>query len=167
VTQVPLRSDAHYRGLVEAQLKRAGITEPPVPVSDMAALLGVPTMKVSFPAWFTGAIVMESGLPVMLLNASSSPEGRRAALAHMLAHVLMRVDDPLTPYPRDVEPEHRVAEAMAGEFIMPEYLVREQAAKWFNDHRYLARLFGVSETDMMEKMRELGLIKARGITWDY
>jgi hypothetical protein len=50
---------------------------------------------------------------------------------------------------------------------MPEYLVREQAGKWFNDYRYLARLFGVSESDMMAKMRDLGLMKAHGMSWDY
>ncbi|HEX9094048.1 MAG TPA: ImmA/IrrE family metallo-endopeptidase [Coriobacteriia bacterium] len=152
---------------MQDQLKHAGITEPPVPVSDIAAVLGLPILTVGLPAWFSGAIVLESGMPVVVLNASGSPEGRRAALAHMLGHILMRIDDPAMPYPRDTDPDHRVAEAMAEELVMPEYLVREQAAKWFNDHRYLARLFGVSESDMMDKMRDLGIIKARGITWDY
>lgn len=143
------------------------MVEPPISVTDAAALLGVPIMNVSFPAWFSGAIVVENGTPIVLLNASASPEGRRAALAHMLGHILMRIDDPSMPYPRDTEATHRVADAMADEFIMPEFIVREQAAKWFNDHRYLARLFGVNEADMVAKMRDLGIIKARGITWDY
>jgi hypothetical protein len=164
---VPLRSDNYYRNLVEVQLRQAGITEPPVPVGDIAAVLGVPTMKVALPAWFSGAIVLDAGLPVLLLNASSSPEGRRATLAHMLAHLLVRIDDPSTPYPRDLELVHRLADTLGDELIMPEFLVRDQAAKWFNDYRYLARLFGVSEADMLEKMRDLKIIKARGIAWDY
>jgi Zn-dependent peptidase ImmA (M78 family) len=164
---MPLHSDNHYRGLVEAQLRQAGITEPPVPVGDAAAMLGVPIMTVALPAWFSGALVLEDGVPILLLNASSSAEGRRAALAHMLSHLLMRIDDPSKPYPRNDESEHRVAEAMADEFVMPEYLVREQAAKWFNDHRYLARLFGVSEADMLQKLRDLKIVRARGIGWDY
>jgi hypothetical protein len=53
---VPLTSDAHYKGLVEVQLRHAGVAEPPVSVDDVAAILGVPTMTVAFPAWFTGAI---------------------------------------------------------------------------------------------------------------
>jgi hypothetical protein len=166
-TAVPLRSDAHYRGLVEAQMRHAGIVEPPVSVDDAAAILGVPIMTVAFPAWFTGAIVLEDGMPVVMLNASSTSEGRRAALAHMVSHILMRIDDPATPYPRDMQSEHRLADMMAEEFVMPEFLVREQAGKWFNDYRYLARLFGVSESDMMTKMRDMGLIKARGMVWDY
>jgi Zn-dependent peptidase ImmA (M78 family) len=164
---VPLTSDTHYRGLVEAQLRQAGVIEPPVSVEDVAAILGVPLMTVSFPAWFTGAVVLEDGVPVVLLNSSTSPEGRRAALAHMVSHILVRIDDPATPYPRDMQPDHRLSEIMAEEFVMPEYLVREQAAKWFNDYRYLARLFGVSESDMMARMRDMGLIKARGVVWDY
>jgi len=162
-----MTSDAHYKGLVEAQLRHAGVIEPPVSVDDVAAILGVPIMTVSFPAWFTGAIVIEDGMPVVMLNSSSSPESRRAALAHMLSHILVRIDDPSTPYPRDTSLEHRLADSMAEEFVMPEYLVREQAAKWFNDYRYLARLFAVSESDMMAKMRDLGLMKSRGVLWDY
>ena len=162
-----LTSDAHYRGLVEAQLRHAGVVEPPVSVDDVAAILGVPIMTVTFPAWFTGAIVVDDGMPIVLLNASSSSESRRASLAHMLSHILVRIDDPSTPYPRDSSTDHRLADAMAEEFVMPEYLVREQAGKWFNDYRYLARLFGVSESDMMAKMRDLGLMKSRGVLWDY
>ena len=164
---MPLRSDIYYRQLVEEQIRHAGVLEPPVPVSDVAAMLGVPIMRVALPAWFSGALVLQDGQPVVLLNSSNSTEGRRAALAHMLGHLLMRIDDPSVPYPRESEAEHRTAEAMAEEFVMPEFLVREQAAKWFNDHRYLARLFGVSEADMLDKMRALRLIRAHGIGWNY
>jgi Zn-dependent peptidase ImmA (M78 family) len=106
-------------------------------------------------------------MPVILLNSVSSPEGRRAALGHELGHILVRMDDPATPYPREDDPDHRIADMMAEELVMPTYLVHEQARKWFNDYRYLARLFGVSETDMLEKMRDMGLIKTRGMIWDY
>jgi Zn-dependent peptidase ImmA (M78 family) len=85
----------------------------------------------------------------------------------MLSHILVRIDEPATPYPRDMALDHRLADAMAEEFVMPEYMVREQAAKWFNDYRYLARLFAVSESDMMAKMRDMGLMKSRGVVWDY
>jgi Zn-dependent peptidase ImmA (M78 family) len=106
-------------------------------------------------------------MPLLLMNATASEPSRRAALGHMLGHVLMRLDDPTTPYPRDTESDHHLADMMADEFILPEFMVRDQAAKWFNDFRYLARLFGVSENDMMERMRELGIIKSRGVLWDY
>ncbi len=164
---MPLRSDAHYRGLVEARLREAGICEPPVPVEDFVRRVGVPVMSVTFPAWFTGAIVVEDGMPVILVNSTASGIARRDGIAHLISHVLARIDDPSTPYPRDTEPEHRIAGMMAEELVMPEYLVRAQAAKWFNDYRYLGRLFGVSEADMMARMRALGLLKSRGVLWDY
>lgn len=164
---MPLRTDSYYRQLVNDQLKKSGVDDPPVSLDDFADRFGVPLLAVSFPSWFTGAIVIEDGMPVILLNTASSGEGRRDALGHMLAHILMRIDDPDTPYPRGENPDHRVAELMSDEFVMPTYLVSDQARKWFNDYRYLARLFGVSETDMLEKMRDMGLIKSRGMIWDY
>ncbi len=164
---MPLRTDAYYRGLVDEHLKRAGFLEPPITLEDVAQGMGVPVRDIGFPAWFTGAILIEDGMPVILLNSHASAEGRRAATGHMLGHILMRLDDPSLPYPRESEPDHRTADMMAEEFVMPDFMVRDQAAKWFNDHRYLARLFGVSETDMMERMREMGLVKSRGVLWDY
>jgi Zn-dependent peptidase ImmA (M78 family) len=164
---MPLRTDAYYRQLVNDHLKQAGVDDPPVSLEDVAGRLGVPLLQVNFPAWFTGAIVLENGMPVALINVSSSSEGRRLALGHMLAHILTRMDDPAVDFPRDEVAEHRIADLMAEEFIMPTHLVHDQARKWFNDHRYLARLFGVSEADMLEKMREMGLIKSRGMIWDY
>ncbi len=164
---MPLHSDSYYRELVEAQLKHAGIQEPPVPVDDVAAILGVPLMTVTFPPWFRGAIVVEDGVPVVMLNSSNTPEVRRAVIAHEISHILMRISDPGTPYPRDIDPDHHFADLMAEEFVTPVFMVREQAAKWFNDFRYLARLFGVPESVMMAKMRQLGLIRAGGVVWDY
>lgn len=164
---MPLRSDSYYRQLVNDQLKQMGVAEPPVSLDDVAARLGVPLFPVSFPAWFTGAIVVEDGMPLILLNTSATADTRRDALGHLLGHIIARLDDPATPYPRDAETDHRAADVMSEEFAMPTYLVHDQARKWFNDYRYLARLFGVPETDMLEKMREMGLIKSRGMIWDY
>jgi Zn-dependent peptidase ImmA (M78 family) len=122
---------------------------------------------VTFPSWFRGAIVAEDGMPVIIVNSAIPLEIRRNALAHMLSHILMRLNDPHAIYPRDTQEPHREADVMAGQFVLPDGMVVEQARKWFNDYRYLARLFGVSESDMMEKMRDLGLIKSRGVVWDY
>jgi len=164
---VPLRTDSYYRQLVNDHLKASGVDDPPVSLDDVARRIGVPVLSVSFPPWFTGAVVLEDGMPVILVNSVSSNEGRRDALGHLLSHILVRIDDPEALYPRDEQPDHRVADLMSEEFIMPTYLVHDQARKWFNDYRYLARLFGVSETDMLEKMRDMGLIKTRGMLWDY
>ena len=69
-------------------------------------------------------------------------------------------------YPRGTG-EHRVANVIGAELILPEFMVVEQARLWFNDHRYLARLFAVTEGEILAKMKDLGLVKDRGIQWDY
>jgi len=164
---VAIKNNAYYRGIVQEALADAGISEPPVPVELVAERLGLPVRPVAMPAFFSGAVINEDGLPVMLVNASKDEMGRRRVLAHMLGHILAVLDDPQETYPRDTSMEHTGAEIAVQEFIMPESLVLDQAQKWFNDYRYLARLFGVDEQEMLNKMVDLGLIKQRGIQWDY
>ena len=162
-----LRSDAYYRQLVEDELRAAGIAEPPVALEAVAEHLGIPIRAIPLPIWFTAALIYEDGLPAILLNASRPLLVRQAGLGHVLGHILVVLHDAGEAYPRDRENVHRVAEMMSEEFMTPGYLVRDQAQKWFNDYRYLAGLFGVPESRMFEAMRDLGLIKSRGVVWDY
>ena len=162
-----LRPDEYYRGLVEAELRSVGYVEPPVSVDAVAEHLGVPVRLFPLPPWFTAALVYEDGLPSVLLNANKDQEVRRKALGHMLGHLLVLLDDLSANYPKDALSVHHDADLMSEEFETPAYMVRDQAKKWFNDYRYLAGLFGVSEAKMFERMRDLGLVKSRGIMWEY
>jgi Zn-dependent peptidase ImmA (M78 family) len=162
-----LRTDSYYRQLVNDYLKQAGFVEPPVSLEAVAERLGVRIEAAPYPTWFTAAMVLDDDGLVIALNSARTDDTRRAALGHLLAHVLVTFDDPTEGYPRSERADHRIADLMSSEFLMPTYLVHEQARKWFNDYRYLANLFGVSENDMLEKMREMGLVKARGMLWDY
>ncbi len=164
---VSLRSDAYYRGIAEEALKRASVQEPPVSVEDLAAGLGIPVRQANLPTFFSGAIIAEDGMPAVLLNAAHEEDKRRRTLAHLLGHVLVVLADSESSYPRQTRADHHEAEIAAEELLLPEYLVLEQAQKWFNDHRYLARLFGVAESEMMRRMLDLGIMKQRGILWDY
>jgi len=162
-----LRTDAYYRGVAADALRRLPLIEPPVPVELLVSAFGIPVRAVNLPQFFTSAIVYEDGLPVMILNWAKPELERRRALAHMLGHVLLVLDDDSNSYERDSRP-HQEADAVASELILPTAMVVEQARLWFNDHRYLARLFGVGETEMVDRMRELGLIKGpSGVMWDY
>ena len=163
---MPLRTDAFYRSLAEKALRDAGVTEPPVPIEALAAKLCIPIRRVAMPSFFSSAIVAEDGLPVIILNTSKDEYAWRKALAHEMGHMLVVLNDPEGAYPRYIG-EHPDAEAIADELMAPAYLVHDQAQKWFNDYRYLARLFGVGEQEMLEKMVAMGLIHQRGITWDY
>ena len=162
-----LKTDAYYRTVADEALRNTGIVEPPITMEAVAMRLGVPVRLVHLPAFFSGAAINEDGMPVLLLNSALEEAGRRRHLAHLLGHVLAVLDDSQATYPREGRLDHHEADVIASELILPSWMVVEQAAKWFNDHRYLARLFGVTEAEMLSKMRELGLVKSRGLVWDY
>ena len=164
---MPLHSATYYRRLAADALEKTGVDEPPVPLDAVAARIGVPVRMVRLPSFFSGAAVNEDGLPILLINAERPEEHQRRTLAHLIGHLLLVLDDPGATYPRNTAVEHQEADLVAAELVLPEPLVRDQALKWFNDHRYLARLFGVTEGEMVDRMQELGLIKQRGILWDY
>lgn len=162
-----LKTDAYYRSIAMQALSSVGCSEPPVPVEAIISALGVPIRAVNLPQFFTAATVYEDGLPVMVLNWAKSEYERRDALAHMLGHVLLVLDDPDSGFPRDAG-EHRDADIVARELTMPIEMVIDQARLWFNDYRYLSRLFGVSEDAMLARMRDLGLVKGPDVdVWDY
>ena len=166
-----LRTDAYYRQLADDAVSRAGIEEPPVPAGVLAARFGIPVRYVDFPGFFSGAIINEDGLPVILLNANKDEAAQRSSLAHLIGHILIVLGDPEVGYPRNTKLEHTDADLVADEIVMPSNMVSDQAAKWFNDHRYLARLFGVEEHEMMRKMmdwyymRLIISVTPRAISW--
>jgi Zn-dependent peptidase ImmA (M78 family) len=162
-----LRTDAYYKQLADDAIGRAGVDQPPIPVSELAQAFGIPVRHVGFPDFFSGAIVNEDGLPVILLNSRKEEAAQRATLAHLVGHILIVLGDPEVGYPRNTKTVHTDANLVGDELIMPSSMISDQAAKWFNDHRYLARLFAVEENEMMRKMMELGIIKQHGIMWDY
>lgn len=161
-----LKTDAYIRQIAEDALALVGVSEPPVPIDDVVASLCIPIRSVNLPQFFTAATIYEDGLPVMVVNTARSQVARRDALAHMLGHVLLLLADSGESYPRS-GPDHSAADKIARELIMPTGLVMQQSQMWFNDYRYLSRLFGVSEGLMLERMRELQLIKNRGVIWDF
>lgn len=162
-----LKSESYYRGVATTALDRFGVVEPPIPVEALIASVGVPVRPVNLPAFFTGAVVSEDGLPVIVINWAKPEPDRRRALAHMLGHVLLMLDDPEYAYPRTIG-DHPDAETVAEELMMPTKFIIEQARLWFNDYRYLARMFGVEEDTMLARMRDLGLVRGpEGVMWDY
>lgn len=161
-----LRTDAYYRTIAADALAKLQLAEPPVPVDVLVSSLGIPIRPVNLPTFFTASTVYEDGMPVMIVNWAKPEYERRRALAHMLGHVLLVLHGDHS-YPRTAVP-HDEADRVAQEIMLPTTMVIDQARLWFNDHRYLARLFGVEETEMVDRMRELGLLKGpAGVMWDY
>jgi Zn-dependent peptidase ImmA (M78 family) len=143
-----------------------GVAEPPVPIEDVVASLCIPIRAVNLPPFFTAATIYEDGLPVMVVNASKPELEVRSAIAHMLGHILLLLADETESFPRQ-NYDHTPAERVGRELMMPARLVCQQAGLWFNDYRYLSRLFGVSEGTMLERMRELKLVKSQGMLWEF
>ncbi len=162
-----LRSDNYYRDLAANAVRQAGIEEPPVSTRLVADRLGVSVVEAQMPPWFASALIYEDGMPAILINSSREPHIQVAALGHALGHLIVVLDDPAAGYPKDALTNHHDADLIAEELETPNFMVTDQAQKWFNDYRYLARLFGVSEKRMLEKMGALGIIKNRGLIWDY
>lgn len=163
---MPLRSDAYYRSLADKALKDAGFFEPPVPMEDLALGFGIPVRYAVMPPFFSSAIIAEDGMPVILVNSVKDEYARRSALAHSMGHIIVVLNDNEATYERTIG-DHPDAETVADELLTPAFMVIDQSQKWFNDYRYLARLFGVSEQEMMRKMIHMGIIHQRGILWDY
>lgn len=164
---MPLRTEQYYRQIAEVALAGVGITQPPVDINAVLASLCIPVRAVNLPQFFTAATIYEDGLPVFVVNYARPEIERRRAIAHMMGHVLLLLDDPENAYPRS-NPYHNEADLVARELMMPTSMVIDQGRIWFNDFRYLSRLFGVSEGAMLDRMRELGLVRSQqGIVWDY
>ena len=137
-----------------------------LPVADLVATLCIPVRPVNLPQFFTSALIYEDGLPIMVVNYARPEIERRRAMAHMLGHMLLLLADSSESLPRG-NPDHHEADVIARELITPTKMVIDQARTWFNDYRYLSRLFGVSEGVMVERLREMGIIKTQSIVWDY
>jgi hypothetical protein len=161
-----LRTEAYFKQIAEDALTLVGVSEPPVPIDDVVASLCIPIRPVTLPPFFTAAAIYEDGLPVMVVNSARPELEVRYALAHMLGHVLLLLADNAEAFPRS-NYDHSAADKVGRELIMPTGLVIEQSRMWFNDYRYLSRLFGVTEGQMLERMRDLHLIRNHGINWEF
>lgn len=164
---MPLRTEAYYRGVAADALARIGVEEPPVPLDSVAVSLGIPVRYVSLPSFFAGVTVYEDGLPVMVLNWARSETERAGTLAHMLGHVLLVLAGDDNAFPRE-STDHTEADLVARELVLPTRMVIDQGRLWFNDYRYLARLFAVEEDVMLARMRDIGLVKGpEGMDWNF
>lgn len=162
-----LRTEQYYRKVAEDALAFVGCVEPPVPIAEVVASLCIPVRAVNLPTFFTAATIYEDGLPIMIVNHARPEIERRRALAHMAGHVLLALADSGDCYPRG-DGDHKEADLVARDLMMPTSMVLEQARTWFNDYRYLSRLFGVTEGTMLERMRELGLVRNQNTAiWDF
>jgi Zn-dependent peptidase ImmA (M78 family) len=156
---VAIYSDSYYRKQAEELVRECGVQEAPVDTRSIAEHLGIEIVELTMPTWFFGVLMRVEGEPYIVLNRAMPEHRKRFTIGHEVAHYRLHTGE--FAYMKNCKREsyHREADIFAAELCMPSYLLRKEAPRWFNDYRYLAKLFGVSETAMVRKLQELGILR--------
>lgn len=152
-------TDAYYRAKADELVRKCGFASPPVDVRGAADTLGLEIVELSLPSWFFGVLMRVEGDPYIVINKMMPDHRKNFTIGHEIAHHILHKDDLCHMKNSKRSYFHREADIFAAELCMPSEMVRLEAKKWFNDYRYLAGLFGVSEIAMVRKMQELGLLR--------
>lgn len=143
------------------------IDEPPVDVREIAKGLNVEIMEMSTDSWFYGMLTRYHDDLYIVVNKMMPESRKRFAIAHEIGHLQLHKDDFGYQRSPDKDHYHREADVFALELCIPTPLLKREAYNWFNDHKYLAHLFGTSEALMIKKMEELKLIPKGKFNWNY
>ena len=148
-----------YRRQAEELIRKFGFGEPPIDLRQIADGLGIEVIEMTMPNWFFGVLVNLKGDFYIALNKSMPEHRKNFTMAHEIAHHQLHGTE--LAYMKNCKRDyfHREADIFAAELCMPSFMVKTEARKWFNDYRWLAQNFGVSETAMVRKMQELGILR--------
>ncbi len=152
-------TDVYYRSKAEELARKCGFRNPPVDVRAVAAGLKLEIMELSLPSWFFGVLMKVEGDPYIVINKMMPDHRKNFTIAHEIGHFVLHDKELCHMKNSKRSYFHREADLFAAELCMPTYMVRTEAQKWFNDYRYLASLFGMSEIAMVRKMQEMGLLR--------
>lgn len=164
---MPIYTHLHIKEQANALLDELNIRRPVVDVRAICQELGIDIVEVSADLWFYGALTRCEDDYYIALNKIHPETSKRFAIAHELGHFLLHIDDMDYQRRPDKEYHHREADIFAMELCMPARFVKREAASWFNDHKVLADIFGVSEPLMVKKLEELDLIPKGRFNWVY
>lgn len=156
---MPIYTHAYYCQKAEALVRKYGFIDPPVDLRKIAADLGIEIVEMTLPSWFFGVLINMNGDFYIALNKAMPDYRKNFTLAHEIAHYELHGSE--LAYMKNCKRDyfHREADVFAAELCMPTFMVKKEAEKWYKDWRYLAHLFGVSETAMVRKMQEIGLLR--------
>lgn len=170
-------SRAERRRIVADLLEQAGITEPPVPVEQLARALGATVRYVPFDGELSGMLYHEAGQAVIGVNALHSPTRQRFTIAHELGHLRLHgkrkfhVDRNFRTLHRDehsaaaTDPTEMEANDFAACLLMPaEWLEHDITGHEFDYEqdeslRVLADRYRVSLQAMLLRLTKLGLLR--------
>lgn len=156
----------HAREKADELIKKFGFNEPPIDVRSIAAGLGIKIVELSLPLWFYGGLVLLDDKYYIALNKNLTPTQKMLTIAHEIAHHQIEHQEMDYAKTRERPFYHMEADVFAEELVMPSSLVKREAGKWYKDHRFLARLFGVDEEAMIRRMEELRLLPRGRYIWN-
>lgn len=165
--------------IINEMLQRAGITEPPVPVEDLAVNLGIQVVRSRSSGGESGFTLRNSNVVTIGINQNTSAKRQRFTIAHELGHYFLHEGKPLivdksirVSFRDDVssmatETEEIQANAFAADLLMPSGWVRDCTRDLVESVRnrddLIARLasrFNVSEEAMTYRLINLGIASA-------
>lgn len=155
----------YLRKQADQLLNRFKLDEPPIDVKHIAQELGIEIVEMTLPTWFFGSLLNIKGSYYIVINRLMPETRKRFTLAHEIAHYALHGDKLCYMKNSKRDYFHREADAFAAELCMPSGLVKQEARKWFNDYKFLAKIFEVSEVAMVRKMQELGIIEGTDYAW--
>lgn len=156
----------------ERLLESLGITQPPVPVEDIAHRLGIVVMRDAMRD-VSGMLLRDSGPSVIAVNSSHSPRRQRFTIAHELGHFQLHRGVFVDPDTRinlrssrassGVDREEIQANAFAAALLMPDRMVMQAAVAQRTPSAGqmsadLAQIFDVSEQAMDIRLSVLGIL---------
>ena len=147
------------RRQAEDLVREVGFDVPPVDQYVLAERLNIEIVEMTLPSWFFGVLVNLKGDFYIALNKGMPEHRKNFTLAHEIAHHQLHGAE--LAYMKNCKRDffHREADVFAAELCMPTFILKKEALKWCNDYRWLAKMFAVSETAMVRKLQELGILK--------
>ncbi len=148
-----------YRRQAEELIEGLGFDQPPIDVRKVADGLKIEIIEMTLPSWFFGVLVNLHDDFYITLNKAMPEHRKNFTIAHEIAHHQLHGDE--LAYMKNCKRDyfHREADVFAAELCMPTSILKEEARKWCNDFRWLAKSFSVSETAMVRKLQELGILR--------
>lgn len=164
----------YIQQLASSVLDRAGVTEPPVPINEIAALLGATVVTVAAESGLSGFLLRRPEGPLVGINTNEGPARRVFTLAHELGHLLLHaevqhVDKTATVFNRGpassqgLDEREIEANYFAAELLMPRKFI-SQDLTWHIDIgradelRALAKRYEVSSQAMVIRLTNLGYL---------
>lgn len=154
-------------GAARKLLKKAAITEAPVPIRQLATRCGINVVPALFSNEISGVLLDLDNGPVIGFNSAHAPVRQRFSIAHELAHFILdhhdhfHIDLSDAAHHGDAPgynwEDERKANQFAAEVLMPDALV-VQAYEEDPDLNRIAKAFKVSREAMGWRLVNLGLL---------